>query len=131
MLLSESEKKAVRVAFGSNPSLGLLGRAIMTLWVAASFIGANHVAEFVFLAFRYGISRVVREHIHVVPTPHANKYDPWILSNGDLITHADKFGVLPITIILWMVCIVIGYLGVKYCSNKMKRAQLEKVLNAG
>ena len=131
MALSESDKRIVRAAFSSDTSLGSFGRATLTLWCCASFFISDYFSEFIFLAFRYGPLRVYREHVRIIPTPppHVNKTDPWILSNGDQISHADKFGIFPITMILWLVFIVAGYVVIKYISNKKKQSRLERALN--
>ena len=102
---------------------------MLALWVWASFFVADYFAEPIYLAIRYGAFRVYREHIRIIPTPHANKTDPWILSNGDQISYADKFGIFPITIVLWLMFFVAGYMVIKYILNKKKQSQLERAFN--
>jgi len=132
MALTNSERRRVRAALSASrdASLGSLGRAMFALWVCASFFVANYLAEFFYLAFRYGVVRVCREHIHVVQTHLANKADPWILSNGDQMSYADTCGLFPVFGILLLVFVVVGYLVVKYGSNKKKESELERTLTA-
>jgi hypothetical protein len=64
-----------KLTLGEN--LLLLAWAMITLALAYSV-----VAPTLLVIFRYGLPRVVHDHLHILAMP---KHQPWPVSNGDVI----------------------------------------------
>ena len=129
MQLSESEKNSVRAAFSESTSLGLVGRLMVVIWFVVSVFIAGIFSDYVLLVSHYGFARVLRDRIHFVSSRRLSKDDDLVLSNGDRLGYFERDGMAPILFIVLLGSFLIGYAVIRHCSKRMKRAQLERMLN--
>ena len=129
--LSQSEKRAVRAAFGKSGSapLGFVGRVMCVIWFVVSAVIASTISDCILLVSRYGFTRVFREHIHFVPDPGAHKFDDAILSNGDHLGYYERDGMAIVVWALLLFFFFIGYVVIKYCADRMQRSKIERMIN--
>jgi hypothetical protein len=87
----------VKLSLGEN--LLLLVWAMITQGLA--FV----VAPRVVLVYRYGLTRVVHDHLHFLAMP---KHQPWLVSNGDTISNV-QFICFLIGIVCWFALVFATY----------------------
>jgi heme/copper-type cytochrome/quinol oxidase subunit 2 len=60
--------------------------------------------------------------------PSSHDVDDYLVSNGDHITKTDDFISLPMTVVVWTVLVLAGYLVIKYFSRRRKEAVYKKAI---
>jgi hypothetical protein len=87
---------------------------ILTLWIAVALLLASYFTEhYLLLVWFYGLFRVFKDGLHFTHLPSSKSADDYIVSNGDHISTANAFVGLPMTVILWLVLSIFGFLLVK------------------
>jgi hypothetical protein len=119
MSLSESEKRLLKITSQSKSALGPFSSVVLTIWIAASMFLAGAIAsDYLLLGYLYGFSRVHRENIHYTYSPPGKSCEDFILSNGDHISNAQHFLAFPMTLGVWFVLILSGYIIIKFFSRR-------------
>jgi len=123
------EKEIVATTFKPDSKLGKVASGAFTLWIIASlFIASRIIAPYLLLAWFYGFRRVHQEGLHFINLPNPKRADDWDISNGDHLSYADSLISFPITVIVWMALVLIGYLIIREISRWRKEAAYKKTL---
>ena len=135
MELSAFEKRVVASTFRPDSKLGKVASTAFTMWVIASlFIAGRFVERYLLLVWFYGFIRVHKEGLHFINHPNPKRAEDWDISNGDHLSYADSLISFPITVIVWLALVLIGYLVVRQISRRRKdvayKQTLEKIYDA-